>query len=77
LIRAINRAADRHNDADSAVPFVLIGHSKLFSSWNERSLRPFLAYIVQNKSRFLFGTFDSLKLASVQSPSAKLVSSFA
>jgi hypothetical protein len=63
LIRALSGAADRHPNAGSTVPFVLIGHSKLFTSWNERTLCPFLAYVAANKSRCAFGTFDSLDLA--------------
>ena len=62
LIRALNRGADRYAGAAASVPFVLIGHSKLFTGWNERSLRPFLAYVAANRPRFDFGTFDSLGL---------------
>lgn len=64
LIRALNRAARCHDRAGETVPFVLIGHSKLFTSWNERSLRPFLRYIAKHPRRFGFGTFDSLGLSS-------------
>lgn len=44
-------------------PFVLIGHSKLFTSVNERSLEPFLRYVARNPTRFAFGRFaDSYPL---------------
>jgi hypothetical protein len=62
LIGALKRGASRHRGALTPLPFVLIGHSKLFTPWNERTLRPFLAHIAQNNSRFSFGTFDSLRL---------------
>jgi hypothetical protein len=62
LVRALERGASRHRGAAQTIPFVLIGHSKLFTSWNERSLRPFLAHVARNNSRFQFGTFDSLGL---------------
>jgi len=67
LIRALTRGAARHADAAATVPFVLIGHSKLFTSWNERSLRPFLAYVAANNARYSFGTFESLDLSPARS----------
>jgi len=64
LIGALKRGASRHRDSNASLPFVLIGHSKLFTSWNDRTLRPFLAHVAGNNSRFQFGTFDSLGLES-------------
>jgi hypothetical protein len=64
LIGALKRGASRHLDSTAPLAFVLIGHSKLFTSWNERTLRPFLAQVAGNNSRFQFGTFDSLGLGS-------------
>jgi hypothetical protein len=64
LVGALKRGASRRRDSDTPIPFVLIGHSKLFTSWNERTLRPFLAHVAGNNSRFQFGTFDSLGLGS-------------
>jgi hypothetical protein len=57
LITALNRAERKTAGVTGDVPFVLIGHSKIFSSFNERTLRPFLEFIEQNKDRFGFGTF--------------------
>jgi len=58
LIRALQRAARKHQNGNAAdYPFVLIGHSKLFTQHNERSLEPFLKFILQQKSRFGFATF--------------------
>ena len=45
LIRAIERAEVRHSSRSECLPFVLIGHSKLFTPFNERTLAPFLAMI--------------------------------
>jgi hypothetical protein len=62
LIGALSRGAQRHCARAGNLPFVLIGHSKLFTRWNERTLRPFLAHVAANTSRYGFGTFDSLAL---------------
>jgi hypothetical protein len=62
LIAALERGAARHQNGARCSPFVLIGHSKLFIPRNERTLRPFLQYIRQNRSHYRFGTFDSLGL---------------
>lgn len=57
LIGAIERASERFDGRDHMLPFVLIGHSKLFSRLNEWSLRPFLAHIRRHPDRFGFGKF--------------------
>ncbi len=62
LIRALNRAEARHADSSCELPFVVIGHSKLFTRFNERSLRPFLDYVASHPSRFSFATFGALNL---------------
>jgi hypothetical protein len=64
LIAALKRGAARHCDHGQTLPFVLIGHSKLFTRRQERSLRPFLEYVAGNGSAYGFGTFDSLGLAN-------------
>jgi hypothetical protein len=56
LINALLRA-ERQTSSTEIVPFVLIGHSKLFSSWNEITLRPFLKFVSKQNERFRFGTF--------------------
>lgn len=60
LIRALERAARRHNHMDAEVPFVLIGHSKLFTRRNEPSLRPFLSFIARSREDFSFGRFNKV-----------------
>lgn len=49
------RAYDRQ-PATRATPFVLIGHSKLFTRANESRLQPFLAHAASNRERFTFAT---------------------
>lgn len=56
LINALQRA-EKQTKATENIPFLLIGHSKLFNSWNEVTLRPFLEYIFKHKTQFNFGTF--------------------
>lgn len=57
LIGALRRAEQRYADSSRNLPFVLIGHSKLFNNVNQKSLRPFLEYIASQDGRFQFGTF--------------------
>lgn len=58
LIAAIERARAQFDTDDQQMPFVLIGHSKLFSRLNERSLRPFLSYIRQHPDHLRFSKFS-------------------
>jgi hypothetical protein len=45
---------------------VLIGHSKLFTRFNERSLKPFLRFVAERSDRFRFGTFGELDLTALR-----------
>lgn len=56
LIRALRRAEAKHGAKAKVLPFVLIGHSKIFTRLNERSLDPFLAYVRDHGDRFGFAT---------------------
>ena len=58
LIRALERAEARYGSESADLPFVLIGHSKLFTRFNEWSLRPFLSFVASQPQRFGFGTFS-------------------
>ena len=59
LINALRRAARRYDgEASGYLPFVLIGHSKLFTRRNERTVRPFLAHSASHPDRFGFGTLS-------------------
>jgi len=56
LINALLRA-EKQTSATEIIPFVLIGHPKLFNSWNKASLRSFLAFVSKQPTRFNFGIF--------------------
>jgi hypothetical protein len=58
LIRALKRAESRHAQKNTVLPFVLIGHSKIFTKLNERSLRPFLEFVQNNSERFGFANLS-------------------
>jgi hypothetical protein len=60
LIQALRRASAEHDIDPTLKPFVLIGHSKLFSHHNERSLRPFLSHVKNNHHSLRFGVFGDL-----------------
>ncbi len=56
LINALKRAQYRHDpDSRRQLPFVLIGHSKLFTAHNQKSLEPFLSFVGQRPAEFRFG----------------------
>jgi len=52
LIRALERAEANHQGGPGT--FVLIGHSKLFTKYNQQSLQPFLAFVAAHPERFRF-----------------------
>jgi hypothetical protein len=60
LIGAVNRAG---RGIDESVPFVLIGHSKLFTPSNQRSLERFLRYAASQPQRIGFTTFREASVA--------------
>ena len=64
LIGALKRAEARYAGMASDLPFVLIGHSKLFTEANERSLRPFLDFVAGEQQRFGFATFGDFTHAA-------------
>ncbi|MEY2486529.1 MAG: hypothetical protein QOH39_2177 [Verrucomicrobiota bacterium] len=61
LIAALNRAEFKYGSSLVALPFVLIGHSKLFTRYNEKTLSSFLHFIAKKSYRSRFGTFDDLR----------------
>lgn len=61
LIRGLQNIEKRYGQDDVNLPVVLIGHSKIFTRSNEKSLQPFLAYIANNQARFQFGTFHDIE----------------
>jgi hypothetical protein len=67
LSEALRRAARIHDpEGRERLPFVLIGHSKLFSPFNERSLEPFLRFVTLHSRKFEFGKFDMLDFISAR-----------
>jgi hypothetical protein len=54
LIRALERAEAKYAGEKAELPFVLIGHSKIFTRLNERSLQPFLSFVQSRPDRFGF-----------------------
>jgi len=70
LIRALERAMAGSANASVDLPFVLIGHSKLFTQLNQRTLRPFLAYVAQRSDCVGFGTFGDFDLKRLDGESS-------
>jgi hypothetical protein len=69
LIGGLENAAKRYDGLDRSLPLVLIGHSKLFTKLNQRTLEPFLQYVAGRPDRFRFATFrDSLARVSPIAP---------
>ncbi len=62
LIDGLKRAEKKYNHLNLDLPFVLIGHSKLFSKRNVETLRPFLEFVSNNRGRFSFGRFKNINL---------------
>lgn len=70
LVAAIERIEARYRGVDAVLPVVLIGHSKVFTAWNERSLEPFLRFVARNPDRFGFGTFRDFDLRAFAAEAA-------
>jgi hypothetical protein len=66
LIGALQRAASKDDRGGADIPFVLIGHSKLFTRQNQRTLGSFLRFVGGARDRFRFGTLGSYR--SYESP---------
>lgn len=62
LIGALRRAERKYGTQTRNLPMVLIGHSKLFTRSNEKSLSPFLQFVAAHPSQFRFGTFEGCHL---------------
>lgn len=60
LIRALIRA-EKFVPKSEIIPFTLIGHSKIFTKRNERTIKPFLRFIGKHSERFRFATFSKLR----------------
>ena len=62
LIKGLLNAEKKYGHFTYDLPFVLIAHSKIFTRSNEKSLRSFLKFIVDNNERFSFGKFSDINL---------------
>jgi hypothetical protein len=61
LIAALNRATFNFDSQNSnLIPFILIGHSKLFTQHNEYTLAPYLEYCKQHSHKYGFDTLYGL-----------------
>ncbi len=65
LVSALRRAEADYGNGSVSLPFVLIGHSKLFTRFNEWNLRPFLAFVAGHPDRFRFARFSDFDLAAL------------
>jgi hypothetical protein len=62
LIKQINRVKNKYSGLTIDIPFVTIGHSKLFNIINEISLTPFLKYVNKNSNDYFFAVFNDFNL---------------
>ncbi|GJM28806.1 MAG: hypothetical protein DHS20C17_14410 [Cyclobacteriaceae bacterium] len=58
MIKALERIEKKYEHLDCDIPVVSIGHSKLFTAQNSRSLESFLKYVANEQSKYYFATFD-------------------
>ncbi len=73
LIHALVRAETQHGATTGSLPFVMIGHSKLFSRFNQRSLQPFLSFVSRHQESFGFGVFREFGALVTGVPEASMV----
>jgi len=67
LIRGLLNAEHAYGDPNFDIPFVIIGHSKTFTKYNEKSLIPFLRFVRENPERFRFSLFSDIDLSKIRS----------
>jgi hypothetical protein len=65
LIGALERAACTYCESETDLPFVLIGHSKLYSRLNQWSIGTLLEHVARNPAKYRFGRFRDIDLAAV------------
>jgi hypothetical protein len=65
LICALQRAERDHARVSRPLPFTLIGHSKLFTRFNEWELKRFLCFVADRPNRFGFGRFSDFDLRRI------------
>ncbi len=57
LIGGLKRALKKYGHLEYDLPLVIIGHSKLFTKSNEKSLTRFLEFVSEHAGQCAFGTF--------------------
>jgi hypothetical protein len=62
----LKRIETEYADFPFPLPVVLIGHSKLFTPYNERDLGVFLKYVAKSAGRCRFSTFRELDPAAMR-----------
>lgn len=67
LIRQLKEVEAEYSHIKVDIPFVTIGHSKLFNSMNEKSLKNFLKFVADNPDKYCFSTFKDFDLESYRS----------
>ncbi len=64
LIRGLKRIDRQYGHLEKKLPVVLIGHSKIFTKINEKSLASFLDFIASNPDKYCFAKFGDFDLES-------------
>ena len=67
LIRQLKKVESEYSHIKVDIPFVTIGHSKLYNSVNENSLKSFLKFVADNPDKYCFSTFNDFDLESYRS----------
>lgn len=66
LIKQLKSVQNDYKGIDIDIPFVTIGHSKLFNKLNEISLKPFLKFVNDNRNELSFATFNNFDLQALR-----------
>ncbi len=64
LVSGLKRIEKKYNNCEIDIPVVLIGHSKLFTKWNRKTLEPFLKYIARSPEKYMFASFGQFDLVN-------------
>ncbi len=60
LVKTLERVERTYGNTRAEVPFVLIGHSKLFTPYNQTSLAPFLKHVEAHPQKYCFSRFKDM-----------------
>ena len=64
LIKQLKKVESEYLQSKVDIPFITIGHSKLFNKWNENSLKRFLEVVAKNPEKYKFGLFRDFDVES-------------